>query len=331
MIKKEVKKYLVVALILLMSFISYLIVKPFIGALLTSFVLAYLFYPLHKKITLMTKNEIISAALTTILIILIMLLPMVYIANSLVKESLNFYKEGIIDETKTKLSSYLQKDETISQIVGSSLDKLATYTKQQATNFIAKVPSRIFDLLITIYTTFAFLLVGKDFLHKAKNLLPVKKKDELVKHLGETTSAIVYGLFLTAIIEFIIALIAFKLIGTKIGIILALTIGFLVFIPFIGSSVIIIPYIIIELLRNNVKNIIILIILGAILFLVETFIKTNIIGSRSKLHPVIVLIGTIGGIKLLGFVGLIVGPLLLSSIIIIVKEYYPEIENEIQS
>lgn len=330
MVKKEVKKYLLVTLILLIAFISYLIIKPFIAALLTSFVLAYLFYPVHKKITKLTKSEIMSAALTTLLIVVIMLLPMIYIANSLVKESLNFYKEGMIEQTKTRVSVYLQQEKIISDIAGNSLDKFATYIKQQATDFITKIPSKIFDLLITVYATFAFLLVGENFLHRAKSILPVKNKDELLNHLGATTNAIVYGMFLTAIIEFVIALVAFKLIGTSIAFILALIIGFLVFIPFIGSGIIILPYLIIELANNNIKTVIILTILGIILFFTENMIKIKIIGNKSKLHPVIVLLGTFGGIKLLGFIGLIVGPLLLSSIIIIAKDYYPEIKSEIQ-
>jgi len=180
-----------------------------------------------------------------------------------------------------------------------------------------------------VYTTFAFLLLGKKFVNKTKLLLPVKKKDELISHLGNTTHAIVYGMFVTAIIEFILSLIAFKIIGTNAALLLAIIIGFLAFIPFLGPTVIWIPYAIIEILRNNTKSAIVLIILGIILFVIETFVKPHIIGDRSKLHPVIILVGTFGGIKLFGFIGLVIGPILLSSILVIIREYYPEVENEI--
>ncbi|MBS3152127.1 AI-2E family transporter [Candidatus Woesearchaeota archaeon] len=326
--KQEVKKYLIVAILLIIAYLAYLIIKPFIAAILTSFVLAYLFFPVHKKLTKLSRSEIISAAITTILVIVVTLLPTIYIANSLVKESLNIYREGLIDETTKKLSESI-KESTLTEIINTTLDKLITYSKQQAADFISKIPSKLFDLLITVYTTFAFLLLGKKFVNKTKLLLPVKKKDELISHLGNTTHAIVYGMFVTAIIEFILSLIAFKIIGTNAALLLAIIIGFLAFIPFLGPTVIWIPYAIIEILRNNTKSAIVLIILGIILFVIETFVKPHIIGDRSKLHPVIILVGTFGGIKLFGFIGLVIGPILLSSILVIIREYYPEVENEI--
>ena len=326
--KQEVKKYLIVVVLLVIAYLAYLIIKPFLTAILTSFVLAYLFYPLHKKLSKLTKNEIISASITIIIIIIITLLPMVYISNALVKESLNIYKEGIIEKTTEKLSNSI-KDSTITELINNILDKLIVYAKQQGTNFISKIPSKLFDLLITIYTTFAFLILGKKLVDKIKLMLPVKKKDALIKHLGDTTHAIVYGMFVTAVIEFIISLIAFKIIGASAALLLAIIIGFLAFIPFLGPAIIWVPYAILEITRNNTRNAIMIVVLGIILFIMETFVKAYIIGDKSKLHPVIILIGTFGGIKLFGFVGLVIGPILLSSIIVILREYYPEVENEI--
>ncbi len=328
MVKKDVKKYLVVAALLIIAYITFLIISPFISAIITSFVLAYLFYPLHKKISKLTKNEIVGATLTTAIITIIMLLPLAYIANSLITESINLYRQGIIEETTTKLSSYLSQDPTLANIANEVISKLVIYFKQKATDFVSNIPSRLFELLITIYTTFGCLIYGKRVLNKTKQILPVKKKDQLVKDIGKTTHAIVYGLFLTALIEFIISLIVFKIIGTPAALILALIIGFLAFIPFLGPTIIWAPYAIIEAIRGNYTNVTLLIILGIILFIMETFVKSKIIGDRSRIHPVIILIGTIGGIKLFGFIGLVAGPVILSAIAEIIEEYYPEIDHE---
>ena len=325
--KRDIKKYLIVAIVLLTIYISYLIIKPFITALLASFVLAYLFYPVYKRLAKLTKNNVAGAVLTTILVIIITLLPLVYIANSLIQESLDLYKEGKVDAITNSVSLYLNADTTFTNILRGIVEKITLYARENATNFIAKVPSKLFALLITIYTTFALFLVGEKFVNEAKRLLPVKNKDELVKHLAKTTNAIIYVLFLTAIVEFILALIVFKIIGSSVALLLALAIGFLVFIPLLGPAIIWGPYLIIEIVRHNYTNAVILGILGIILFILESFVKAKITGARSDLHPLIVLIGTLGGISLFGFIGLIIGPIFLSSVIIITKEYYPEIEK----
>ena len=52
---------------------------------------------------------------------------------------------------------------------------------------------------------------------------------------------------------------------------------------------------------------------------VDNFIKPKLVGKRAKVHPAIILIGIIGGIKLLGFIGLIMGPLILATSIELLK------------
>ena len=79
---------------------------------------------------------------------------------------------------------------------------------------------------------------------------------------------------------------------------------------------------------NNFNNAVILIVLGIILFFIDTFLKARIISSHSKVHPIIILMGIIGGIQLFGFIGLIIGPVFLSALITIIKEYYPMIKND---
>ncbi len=325
---KEIKKYLIVTSILILVYISFLIIKPFITALLASFVLAYLFHPLHKKITKLTNKPVLAATLTTIIIITVIMFPIVSIARTTITESIILFNSGIIEQTISESFKYIESIGYFSNIINKIIEKLIVFIQEQSTKFLISIPSKIFHLLITIYTTFGLLLLGENFVKKAKNILPTKKQDELVKHLGDVTYSIVYGLFLTAIIEFVIALIAFQIIGSNISVLLALIIGFLAFIPFLGPSIVWVPYALIEIIRNNTANATIIITLGIILFLIETFLKPKIIGHHAKVHPIVILIGTIGGIKLMGFIGLIVGPVILSGLITTIKDYYPTIKNE---
>ncbi len=325
---KEIKKYLIVASILILAYIAFLIIKPFITALLASFVLAYLFYPVHKRIVKLTNKPVLAATLTTLIIIIIIIFPIISIARTLISESIILFNSGVIEKTIEESFKYIESFGYFSSTINNIIEKLVIFIQEQSAKFLISIPSKVFHLLITVYSTFGLLLLGENFVKKIKNILPTKKQDELVKHLGDVTYSIVYGLFLTAIIEFILAIIAFKIIGSNIAFLLALIIGFLAFIPFLGPSIVWIPYVLIEIIRNNTANAIIIIILGIILFLIETFLKAKIIGHHSKVHPIIILIGTIGGIKLMGFIGLIIGPVILSGLITIIKDYYPLIKNE---
>ena len=47
-------------------------------------------------------------------------------------------------------------------------------------------------------------------------------------------------------------------------------------------------------------------------------------GSKGGLHPVLVLLGVVGGLKFLGFVGLIIGPIILAMLVTFINIYEEE-------
>jgi predicted PurR-regulated permease PerM len=54
---------------------------------------------------------------------------------------------------------------------------------------------------------------------------------------------------------------------------------------------------------------------------IDNFLKPTIISSKTKLHPVLVIIGVFGGLAVFGFIGLILGPIILAILIIFLQEY----------
>jgi predicted PurR-regulated permease PerM len=58
--------------------------------------------------------------------------------------------------------------------------------------------------------------------------------------------------------------------------------------------------------------------------LVDNFLKPKIIGDRAKVHPVLVLLGVLGGLKFFGFIGIIVGPVLLALLVAFMKIFEEE-------
>ena len=92
--------------------------------------------------------------------------------------------------------------------------------------------------------------------------------------------------------------------------------------PFLGPALVWVPAGIIQIAYGNLFSGIGILAYGiAVISTIDNIIKPKIISSRSKIHPVIVLIGLIGGIKMFGIVGIIIGPLILSFLLIILRIY----------
>ncbi len=318
--KKEFSKYYTILFLFILIYISFLIVKPFLKSILAATILAYLFHPLFKKIKGLVKNETVSALIVTILIILIILVPLTLIAKALLKESI-----GIINNFNNGpsqiISNYITENSWLGDAIPALTRGSVEFIKNHISEVVINLPSMLLSLLVTVFSLFYLLMSGEKLVKIIKEKLPIQKKDELVKHIGDAAFSIVYGLFITALLAFFIALIGFKIIGIESPFILSLIISLAVFLPLLAPAMVWITVATIRYLSNDLKSAVYVVILGAILTILESFLKPKIIGDRSKIHPAIILLGILGGIPTLGFVGIVAGPVILSSLIIIIKEY----------
>src|SRR3989344_2471051 len=155
--KSEFRKLYVIALFLILIFVSYLMIKPYITALLTSMIFAYLFFPIYKKFRSITKNEVISSLLVTFLVIIIIILPLGFIASAIVKESANIIKENRIEN----LISNLAENPQLKSIIGSASQSGLEYLRKQASEFLLSLPLKIISLVISAFALFYLLIIGE--------------------------------------------------------------------------------------------------------------------------------------------------------------------------
>ncbi len=313
--KIEGRKYSFILIFSILLVISFLIIRDYIITLLASIIFAYMFYPIYKKI-LSKTNNVFAALITILIILLILILPLIFIANSLIKESIQIYQSDILikinefatDFSVKYISSTIATEEYFTKIVDYSLNFLRTIS----INFIINLPSKILDFFIFIFSLFYLFIYGESYVNKFKKLIILKEKEHLINHVGDKIYSIVYGTFLLALIEFIVASIGFFILGVKAPILWGIVVGFLAFIPLLGPTIVWVPFAILKLVEGNVTIAISLLILGLLLSFIDTIIRTKILADRSKINPIIMFVGVLGGIKLFGIIGIIVGPITLS-------------------
>ena len=321
MLKKEHMKYYSVAFLIILIYISYLILKPLLTSILLSAILVYLFFPVHKKLRKLLRNDVASAFIITVIIIAVILLPLAFIANSLTKEAIELTKSGTLQKLKTFTSEKFSGT-AIEKLIPQATEGVLEYIKKQASDFIVSLPSKLLLLIISAFMLFYLFLIGESLLESIKATLPTNKKEHLIRHIGDTTYSIIYGLLITAIVQFIFAAIMFTILGVKSPFVFALIIGILGLIPFLGSAIVWVPLAIFSYFTNNPVQAIGIVITGVIISSTEMIIRSKIIGDKAKLHSLTILLGIVGGVQLFGFVGLVIGPIILSSMFIIANEYF---------
>jgi predicted PurR-regulated permease PerM len=107
------------------------------------------------------------------------------------------------------------------------------------------------------------------------------------------------------------------------------------FIPFLGAALVWLPVSIAMLINGIItgSNSLMLRAGGLMLYgalvvsTIDNFLRPKIIGKRARVHPLVILLGVFGGLALFGFVGIIIGPFLLTLFIASLKIYEQEKEH----
>jgi predicted PurR-regulated permease PerM len=94
------------------------------------------------------------------------------------------------------------------------------------------------------------------------------------------------------------------------------------FLPVLGTPIIWVPAAVGLLLDGQMARGVGLMAVGATIVMnIDNFIRPRLVSGRTSIHPVLILVGVLGGLRLFGFVGMLVGPLVLALLIAFVKFY----------
>jgi predicted PurR-regulated permease PerM len=324
--------------------LAFLIIKPFIAAILAAFVFSYIFYPVNNWINKKVKKNSISSLITLILILLIIVIPGSFLVKAIVQESYVAYlttKQALsgdfeICETGAvcKLINKFERDVLgmdFKTYIKENVEKISSFVISKVSGFILGMANKILNIFIFIFLTFFLLRDGKYFGRRFSNILFIraKNKKKAVNDISNLVYAVVFGTIIIAFIQGMLGALGFYLFGISSPIMWGFIMAFAALIPFVGSSIIWAPaglFLIINglFLPNPVliwKGIGLFIYGAIIISSIDNVIRPKIIGDRSILHPTLVLLGVAGGIYMLGFIGIVVGPVILALLMIYLDMY----------
>jgi predicted PurR-regulated permease PerM len=135
-----------------------------------------------------------------------------------------------------------------------------------------------------------------------------------------------------AVIQGTLGGIGFFIFGLPTPLLWGLVMTFAALVPYIGTSIIWIPASLMLIFNGYVEGSTTLVVRGFLFMLysalivgtIDNILKPKIIGSKGGLHPVLVLLGVVGGLKFMGFIGVVIGPILFAILVAFIKIYEEE-------
>lgn len=331
------------ALFLVSAYLLGQLLWPFISVIILGAVVTNIFKPvyafLNRKI-----SPLFSSLLTCTLIFFILFIPTFFFVGILSKEAHGLYlmgKEAVIsDQIKQILesSTILERTNLILsnlniQITGEELNKgisemgkiVGLFLYQQASSIASNILSFVVFFFLMLLIIYYLLMDGNRLISFIIKLspLPDEQDEKLIQKFKDMAGAILIGNGLGGLIQGVAGGIVFSLFGLKSPFLWGVIMGILAFLPIIGIGAIFIPAAIFLIFKGRVAAGIFFIVFYILLSGgVEYLLKPKLVGTRVKMHTLLVFFSIIGGLKLFGILGIIYGPLVTTAFLTLTDIYY---------
>lgn len=325
-------------IVAVLGYLTYQILKPFLSPIAWAVVIALVFYPVYAFTLRYAPWKTLASLITIMIIVTVLIGPFSYFIVLLVAE-LTHLADYLESDKLSSLKQALQHP-SLSKVIGkitdvfgvteaeldaAIIDYLQRFGKElmsQVTRGAGNFISVAINFVFMIFSVFFMFKDGADFLHKIRDYMPFSDEEKhlLAIQMRDIIISTIYGGVLVAIAQGIVGGIAFSLLGIPSPVLWGFAVSIASFIPLVGSLAVWGPAVVYLFVHGAVANAFALIVVGIFgISMIDYLLRPIIIGSRTKMHVLVILFSVLGGIQLFGIIGLVMGPLVLAVFVSVVK------------
>jgi predicted PurR-regulated permease PerM len=328
--QRPVQWVILLAAAAIVAYLCLLILLPFLNVLAWSSVLAIAFYPVHSQLALKIGRPSLSAFLSSMLVVFVIIIPLLFLSGLAVDQFLTlrnylqeYFKEGfdvsaigplrrVYEWIGTRLGlDARQVMAWLSQNASEVGRVTATYSLTLAANLSGLVVSFIF----TIFAVYLMLRDGDRLVQRIPDLLPFERarSEEMLLRIRDVIYASVYGVLVIAGIQGGLTAFMFALLGIPSAALWGMVTMITSVLPLVGSAAVWVPGVVYLLLKGEWPSAIVLLAWGGVVIgMVDNFLRPRLVGGRVGLSELTIFFALLGGLQVFGLLGIVLGPVLFA-------------------
>jgi predicted PurR-regulated permease PerM len=172
----------------------------------------------------------------------------------------------------------------------------------------------ILNLAFMVFTLYFFFVDGEHLAKTFISAIPLEREYTklFLRKLRDSGKQLLVGYFLVALFQATMMFLICLVMGVKGGLVLGALTAVGSFIPMIGTAIVWLPTAIGIALGGDITKAVIFLVASAVLVAtLDNFIRPILLHERLKIHPLLIFFSILGGLKIFGFNGLVLGPLIL--------------------
>jgi predicted PurR-regulated permease PerM len=324
-----VRQVLLLLLILLLGYIVFAQLQAF----LPSFLGAYTLYVLMRKYMFQLEaryrwKRSWAAALLMFLSFLIILLP-VYVLINMMSSKIGYaiqHSTDVISKITAFIESY-EKEYKMNILTNENIQKVTDFAARIVPQILGGTVNTLVAIIVMYFILFFMLTEGRKMESRFYDWVPLKDENLLLlrKDLNGMVLANAIGVPLIALLQGIVGLIGYLIIGVPEPFFWFVITAFTALLPVVGAALAYVPLALLLFANgDSVRGFIVLGFGFGVIGSVDNIFRFWLAKKLGDVHPLITVFGVIMGVNIFGFIGIIFGPILISLFLILIRIYTNE-------
>jgi predicted PurR-regulated permease PerM len=295
-------------------------------------VLAIFCYPIHRAILGKLRRRNVAAFISVFALTVVLVAPITLLVPAFVREAIDIVGGASAQNLLPTVKRYLfERLDQLPVSVGE-LETILNEFGQKARGVLAEQSARfagnlamfIFDLVVMLLAAFYLFRDGPALVELVRDISPLggEHRDRMMEEAADLISVTLSSGFVVAAVQGILGGLLFAVLGMRAPVFWGVCIAILAFLPVLGPWLVWAPAAIGLMLAGETGRGVTMLILGFVLVSgADNVLRPALVAGRSQLNGMLVFIALLGGVGAFGFLGLVLGPLVVATAVGLLRGY----------
>lgn len=317
--------------------VGFWLFRSFLQPLAFATVIGVGFYPFYRWVRRSVRGPNRSALLATLAVLLIFVLPASLIASAagaqLIKAARYLgdqsAQEGgaaaYLGDKQEKVMGWLGRYVDVEELrIQGALDNLparvSKFLLAAGTGLVGGLAGFAGNAILTFLILFFIFRDGEAAASSVAGILPLgpNQAKRLLTAVKDSIVANLYGILVVGLTQGLLTGAALAILRVPSALLLGVAAAVCSVIPIVGTTLVWVPAAIYLMVSGHLWKGIILMVWGsAVVGMADNIVRPLVIGSRVELHPLLLLFALLGGLQVFGFIGIFIGPMVISLIAVL--------------
>ena len=323
------------AVLLMLGYLVFRVVQPFLVPLGWAGVLVVIFYPLHSRLE-KRWGAPRAASISTMGVTLILIIPGLLLMAAFVQEGADAVRGLHKGITEGQFPWIQRAWEWIQQrapagestdlptLARQTAEGVATFLAAQAGAVLKNIAVFLFDLVVIILAMFYLFRDAGKIMNAIRRVLPFdpEPREHMLSQARDLIFASVTSGLIVAFVQGTLGGIVFAAVGIGAPVFWGVVMGFFSLLPVVGAWLVWVPAAVWLLLSGEIARGVILAAVGAgLVGTVDNVLRPALISGRSQLNGLLIFISLLGGVAVFGMLGVVLGPIVVATAASVLETY----------